>query len=172
MKLTHNIDHHQASLLVQLWTGHIGLNHHLFQIHKSESPAFLNCWYITMETVKHFLLDCPHYRKERHGLQQKLWHNTTSLSFLLNSPTAVPTLLKYVHFTGRFNHFYHLERNLTPMPGLMQNAEMHSKHSLLHSVLHDNPHFILHNTAFPDVSHCSSTNHTIIHLCLPLFHQS
>ena len=59
-----------------------------------------------METVPHFLLDCPHYRHEQHELQLKLCHNAGSLSFLLNSPTAVLPLLKFVHSTGRFKSFF------------------------------------------------------------------
>ena len=59
-----------------------------------------------METVRHFLLDCPHYIQEQHVLQKKLYQNTGSLSFLLSSPIAVLPLLKFVHTTGRFKVFF------------------------------------------------------------------
>jgi len=55
--------------------------------------------------VKHFLLDCPFYRKERHVLQSKLRRNTQSLSFLFSSPIAIKPSLKYVHSTGCFKSF-------------------------------------------------------------------
>ena len=64
-----------------------------------------------METVKHFLLDCPFYRRERHELQMKLRRNTFSLSFLLSSPVATKPLLKFVHSTGRFKSFKSGNRN-------------------------------------------------------------
>jgi hypothetical protein len=90
---------------MQLRTGHIGLNQHLFRICKAESPSCPHCQGITVETVKHYLLDCPFYRKERHTLQSKLCHNTHSLSFLLSSPITIKPLLKYVHSTGHFKTF-------------------------------------------------------------------
>ena len=37
LRLIRGLDHRQASLLFQLRSGHIGLNHHLFRIHKSET---------------------------------------------------------------------------------------------------------------------------------------
>jgi hypothetical protein len=106
IRLTKLLDRRQSSILFQLRTGHISLNHHLFRIHKSESPSCPHCHGITVETVKHFLLDCPHYRKERHLLQRKLHRNAASLSFLLNNPAAVIPLLKFVHSTGRFKTFF------------------------------------------------------------------
>jgi hypothetical protein len=59
-----------------------------------------------VESVKHFLLECPFYVRERHALQQKLRHNAGSLSFFLSSPVTVLPLLKFVHATGRFKTFF------------------------------------------------------------------
>ena len=73
---------------------------------KVESPACLLCQDITMESVKHFLLNCPYYRQQHHILQRKLCWNAGSLSFLLNSPVAVLPLLKFVHSTGWFKAFF------------------------------------------------------------------
>jgi ribonuclease HI len=106
LKLTRDLSRSQASILMQLCTGHIGLNQHLFRIKKAESPSCPHCRGITVETVKHFLLDCPFYRRERHELQTKLRRNASSLSFLLSSPAATKPLLKYVHSTGRFKPFF------------------------------------------------------------------
>ena len=106
LRFISGLDRRQASLLFQLRTGHIALNQHLFRIHKAESPASPQCQGITVETVRHFLLDCPFYRNEQHSLQRKLPHNAGSLSFLLSSPVAVLLLLKYVHATGRFKSFF------------------------------------------------------------------
>ena len=106
LRLIANLDRRQASIIFQLRSGHIALNHHLFHIRKVESPACPWCQGITVETVKHYLLDCPHYRNERHILQRKLRRNAGSLSFLLSSPVAVMPLLKFIHATGRFKtHF-------------------------------------------------------------------
>lgn len=106
LHLIHDLDRWQASILFQLHMGHIGLNLHLFHICKAESPACPLCQGIIVESVKHFLLDCPHYRQQRHLLQRTLRHNAGSLSLLLNSPVAVKLLLKFVHSTGRFNTLF------------------------------------------------------------------
>ena len=106
LRLIKGLDRRQASLLFQLWSGHIGLNHHLFRIQKSETLSCPLCQGITVKTVKHFLLDCPHYARKRHELQLKLCCNAGSLSFLLNSPVAVFPLLKFVHSTGCFKFFF------------------------------------------------------------------
>ena len=91
---------------MQLSTGHIGLKQHLFHNKKAKSPLCPHCKGITAETVKHFLLDCPSYRRERHKFQTKLHCNAYSLSFLLSSPVVVKPLLKFVHSTGRFKSFF------------------------------------------------------------------
>ena len=106
LRLISGLDRRQASILFQLRSGHIGLNHHLFRIRKSETPSCPHCRSITVETVKHFLLDCPFYVRERHILQRKLRRNAGSLPFLLSNPIAVLPLLKYVHATGRFKTFF------------------------------------------------------------------
>ena len=106
LRLISDLDRRQASILFQLRTGHIGLNQHLFRIRKSDTPVCPNCQSITVESVKHFLLDCPYYQCERHALRTKLRRNADSLSFLLSSPVAIKPVLKFVHATGRFkSHF-------------------------------------------------------------------
>jgi hypothetical protein len=67
--LISDLDRHQVSMLFQLRTGHIGLNHHLFRIRKSDMPVCPNCQSLTVEMVKHFLIDCPFYRQERDVLK-------------------------------------------------------------------------------------------------------
>ena len=104
--LTKDLNRSQASIIMQLYTGHISLNQHLFRIHKVESPSCPHCQGITVETVKHFLLDCLFYRKEGHALRTKLCCNMHSLSFLLSSPIATKPLLKNVHSTGCFKLFF------------------------------------------------------------------
>jgi hypothetical protein len=73
---------------------------------KLETPSCPHCQGITAELVKHYLLDCPKYNTERHTLQRKLCHNSSSLSFLLSSPVAVKPLLKYDHATGQFKTYF------------------------------------------------------------------
>jgi ribonuclease HI len=106
LRLIKDLDRRQASILFQLRSGHIGLNLHLFRIRRSETPSCPNCQGIVVESVRHFLLDCPQYVQERHDLQRKLRRDAGSLPFLLSSPVATLPLLKYVHATGRFKTFF------------------------------------------------------------------
>ena len=73
LRLIAGLDRHQAFLLLQLRLGHIGLNLYLFCIRKVESPACPKCQGVMVESVRHFLLDCPHYKNERHTLQSCLY---------------------------------------------------------------------------------------------------
>ena len=77
--LIKDLDRRQASLLFQLCSDHVALNHHLFRIRRSEMPSCPHCQGIIVETVKHFLLDCPQYVQQHHKLHIKLCHNTDSL---------------------------------------------------------------------------------------------
>jgi hypothetical protein len=125
LRLISGLDRRQASILFQLRSGHIGLNHHLFCIRRSESPSCPHCRGITVETVKHYLMDCPFYAQERHELQRKLRRNAGSLSFLLSSPDAVLPLLKFVHATGRFKSFFGKDPKDKILTNSRKNAEIH-----------------------------------------------
>ena len=125
LRLILNLDCRQASILFQLRSGHITLNHHLFCICKSETPSCPLCQGITIETIKHFLMDCLHYVRERHELRLKLWRNAGSLSFLLSSPIAVLPLLKYVHATGHFKTFFGKDKSDKILTNSHRNTELH-----------------------------------------------
>ena len=90
----------QSSIIVQLRTGHIGLNKHLARINRSDTPLCPSCK-LAVESVHHFLFDCPAYRNERHTLNQALGRKASSLKFLLSDKTGVQEVLKYIGRTGR-----------------------------------------------------------------------
>ena len=102
LRLISRLDRRQASLLFQLCSGQVSLNQHLFCIKKSDTPVCPNCQGITVESMKHFLINCLFYRHERHTLHTKLRCNASSLSFLLSGPVAALPVLKFVHATGWF----------------------------------------------------------------------
>ena len=95
----------------------------VFRLHKSETPSCPHCQGITVELVKHYLLDCPKYNAERHTLCRKLRHNSSSISFLLSSSIAIKPLLKYVCATGQFkSYFANPDKLLTNV----QDANLHA----------------------------------------------
>jgi ribonuclease HI len=124
LKLVKGLDRRQASLLTQLRTGHIGLNQHLFRIRKVESPVCPHCRGLTVETVKHVLIDCPFYRRERHILQQKLRRNATSIPFLLSNPVAVKHVLTFIRSTGRFKSYEEPKEEDRLMTNARRRAEL------------------------------------------------
>jgi hypothetical protein len=126
IRLIVGLDHRQASILFQFRTGHISLNQHLFRIRKSNTLVCPNFQGITVETVKHFLLDCPFYQRERHNLESKLRCHTSSISFPLSSPVAVLPLLKYVHATGCFKTHFRKELEERVLTNAHCNAELRS----------------------------------------------
>jgi hypothetical protein len=91
----------QASLLIQLRTGHAPLNKHLFNIKSTDSPICPVCE-DAHETVHHFLLSCPAYERHRRHLFYTLNRGSRSLATLLSHPKATKHLFKFINKTGRF----------------------------------------------------------------------
>jgi hypothetical protein len=90
MLATSNIPRNTASLIIQLHTNHIALNHHLHRIGKADSPDCPGCDTGIVETIDHVLLECPMYRTARKTLRDRF--GTTTLS------TFSP-----LHVLGRFS---------------------------------------------------------------------
>ncbi|GBE89552.1 RNA-directed DNA polymerase from mobile element jockey [Sparassis crispa] len=107
-KLVADLPRRHASLLIQLRTGHAPLNVHLHRIKCSPTKLCPAC-NGRPESVQHFLLSCPSYRRQRDVLTQELGRPARSLAKLLTSPRAVKPLFRYIHATGRFSTvFNHL----------------------------------------------------------------
>lgn len=112
MKLATDADlsRKHTSVLMQLRTGHVPLNKHLFRIGKVDSPFCAHCT-DTPEDVQHFLFECPKYTKPRRTLAKIFGRRANLTRFLLADSTAVPHTLRYIHATGRLTHIY---GDLTP----------------------------------------------------------
>jgi len=103
LRLTGHLKKKHTSIYVQLCTGHIPLNKHLHRIKKSATPMCLQCGDNQIETVHHYLFDCPRYDRERHILRQKLGQNASSTSHLLSEKTAQQVLFRYIDNTKRLH---------------------------------------------------------------------
>lgn len=95
----------QASLLIQLRTGHAPLNYHLHRITKAESPACPECGH-PRETVAHFILDCVAFGAARARMAYRIGPAAHSLQALLTEPNALRHLFRYIHDTRRFAASY------------------------------------------------------------------
>ncbi|KAJ4477303.1 hypothetical protein J3R30DRAFT_3484401 [Lentinula aciculospora] len=95
----------QTSILFQLRTGHVSLKAHLHRLRKVDSPECPHCERLgrnERETVKHYILECPAYRRERFRLRQKLGRQARSIQHILSNGKAIPHLLRYIGGTERF----------------------------------------------------------------------
>ena len=101
LKLITGLTRKQATILFQLRSGHAPLNKHLHRIGKSTTPISPRCKR-QEETTLHFLLLCPSLETQRCVLTQKFGHRARSMSYLLSSPKAIPTVLRYIKATKRF----------------------------------------------------------------------
>ena len=103
--LTAPLSRPQPSILVQLRTGRLPLNGYLHRISKAPSPLCSTCRQ-ALETVHHFLIDCPTWRHERWHVAKKLGRDAKSLSRLLNTRKGIGEVFKFVGQTGRFKANY------------------------------------------------------------------
>jgi len=90
-----------AALLVQLRTGHCGLNHYLARFNKINSAECSRCGY-EKETVEHFLLECPAHWEPRKELRRKVGNGRMSVEALLGDKEVVGMTVEFVGRTRRF----------------------------------------------------------------------
>ncbi|KAK0487594.1 hypothetical protein IW261DRAFT_1589909 [Armillaria novae-zelandiae] len=92
-----------TSIMVQLRTGHIGFNRHLFNIQRVESPACSKFSYPN-ELVYHYIIRCPAYQNEREMLQRSVGTQGTAMTVkhILACRQNIPHLVQYLNDTRRF----------------------------------------------------------------------
>src|SRR5882672_3229873 len=74
----------QASLLIQLRTGHILLQKYLYRIGKVNCPRCLAC-HMRDETDHHYLTSCLAYRGPRSQMEKVLHRGAQSIRMLLTN---------------------------------------------------------------------------------------
>jgi RNase H len=98
-KMMRDLPHRQATILIQLRTGHVPWNKHLFKIGKANSPLCPGCR--KEETVHHYLIQCKKYKTARVRMEAKIKRGARSIWTLLSNPLAVPALFQFISETGR-----------------------------------------------------------------------
>jgi hypothetical protein len=104
-KITKDMPRKQASLLIQLRTGHIALNKYMYKIGKTSSPTCTQCQ-STQETVHHYLFRCPAFNEQRKRMEKRLKRGASSIKTLLGGHKAMKHLFRYIHDTRRFEKSY------------------------------------------------------------------
>jgi hypothetical protein len=74
-----------AAILAQIRSGYCRLRSYLVHIKAVEDSQ---CECGEVETVKHFILECPRWIHERRILQEKVGHRSEELAFLLGVYTS------------------------------------------------------------------------------------
>jgi hypothetical protein len=103
LRMYEDLSRPQCSVLTQLRTGHIGLNAYLFRFHLAPSPSCTLC--NAPESVPHFLLLCPAYRRQRLDLIRRLGTARLSLKLLLSAKNDAKPVLDFVRDTGRLPRY-------------------------------------------------------------------
>ena len=101
LHIINQLSRNQASVLIQLRTGHIPLNVVLHRIKQSDTPDCPHCKSGIHETIHHLLLTCPAYTGARQLLQARLRSEASSIPFLLGTRKGIPHLLRYISNTKR-----------------------------------------------------------------------
>src|SRR6266481_3822238 len=105
LKVTDQLTRAQASMFMQLHTGHILLNGFLHRINKTDSSDCLACPGMS-ETIHHFLFECPAHAHAQHGLARTTGRHSRSLQYLLGDQQAFGPILKYMRETGHLKAMY------------------------------------------------------------------
>ena len=99
--LYNKLSRNTSGKIIQLRTGHCGLNSYLHRFGIAESPA-CECG-TGQETVEHFLLECPRYRNQRTEMRRKAGTGNMRVDVLLGSSKAILEFTeKYINDTERF----------------------------------------------------------------------
>ena len=106
----------QASILIQIRTGHLPLNTVLHRIKRSDTPDCPHCGKGTRETIMHFLFFCPRYNQARQRLDAATQKEKNVYSYLLGNRKGIPTLLHYINDSGRFQTTF---GNVKPTPNFI-----------------------------------------------------
>jgi hypothetical protein len=98
-----DLSHAQCSVLTQLRTAHIRLNAFLYRFHLAPSLDCPLC--LVPETVSHYLLACPRFRRQCLRLIMKLGSAQLSLRRLLAAKSDHKAVLSFVRDTDRFPRY-------------------------------------------------------------------
>jgi hypothetical protein len=105
LELTKEMTRRQASLILQLHTGHAPLNKHLNCINKAPTALCPACG-LADETIFHFLMSCPAYAQYRTELGMKVPRPRNKISDLLTNPAVYKHTLRYIQQTGRIKNVF------------------------------------------------------------------
>ena len=98
-----NLSRNAASRIAQFRLRHIPLNGYLYRFKRTDKANCPACG-ADVESIAHYLLNCPMYAYERWALarQVKKMRKSMTVETLLGEPELAVPLAKYIDSTGRF----------------------------------------------------------------------
>ena len=105
-KNSYRLSRNQASLMLQLRSGHIPLNKYLSKIGKIETDLCEACLdrendHQYKEMVNHFIFECSAYEEERNNLRRIIKQRHFNFTDMMASTDNMRHLAEYVKSTGR-----------------------------------------------------------------------
>ena len=104
-KISAKLTRQQASVLIQLHTGHVPLQAYLHRFKLSDTPECPTCS-DEPETVTHYLAHCRTYNQQRCQLQQALGHNQSVGLEILGDERRIKVLMEFINDTGQFEELH------------------------------------------------------------------
>ena len=96
-----------ASIFYQLKSGHAHTADYLFKIGKSSSRSCIHCQNAGTQTVRHLMMDCRKWRRERDNMWAKmkkegctLRHNWSKIRYIFADEKATAAVLRYLLCTN------------------------------------------------------------------------
>jgi len=105
-KILNGLTRAQSSLLIQIRSGHIPLNAHLFKLKCIDTDKCQACLprrgaIPARETITHFLFECPAYAHERFDFERALGRQSKDLELIMACKKRIRELLRFVSRTER-----------------------------------------------------------------------
>ena len=104
-KLMVALSRSQASIIMQLWTGHVPLRKHLSCISKADTAICPHCQQ-DKESVHHYLFEYAAWRHECWHMGQSLGRKAKSVDCALNTQKGVKEVVRFVGRTARFKRVF------------------------------------------------------------------
>ena len=99
----YDLTREQASLLMQVRSGHIPLNSYLFRIGKADSKYCSKCNDgPEVESVNHFIFECAAYANQRWTLTRIIGYDNLNLHDIMLTMKNMKALALFIDKTGRF----------------------------------------------------------------------
>ncbi|CAG7850111.1 SubName: Full=Uncharacterized protein {ECO:0000313/EMBL:CCA77176.1} [Serendipita indica DSM 11827] len=102
LQITDELTRAEAAALIQLRTGHIGLNKHLNRINRADAPWCPHCGEGNAENITHLLHICPAYNAARAEWEGALREKTREPAEILGTKEGIKETLKFIRRTGGY----------------------------------------------------------------------